>query len=375
MSNLMKPIYYIAALSAILGLSACTKPGVFADYRQEVFPQTEINANSEKIIRITNPHGDQVQRIGAIDFDGGGNQDGNFEVSHVVVAGKVVPKRDIVVPAAGTVEVHMNYHPQKLITTYASYAGWVTGEPTRERPLMPGESVPKKEKFAVHRGMLIVTFHFPEEGVVQIELIGTAIPGIEGALEASGGAGGDCEAKDTTACFKGTFSITIEGLMKGDPIPYAISAPVPIQIEAGTARMVMDKFPYVLIVMKGNGPGEPLEGQPISALSIVVSGAKGITAIGTFDGSAISLDGVGMRIRIVPGELAVADINPSMAAMGDFEIKDIALTTSEPLTAGEISFKLETLLSGKPSGNEIIDNFLANAHVNVEMKGKLELPQ
>lgn len=371
----MKPIHYTALLAVLLGLSACTKPGVFADYRQEVFPQTSINANSEKVIRITNPHGDQVQRIGAIDFDGGGNIDGNFEVSHVVVAGKVVPKRDIVVPAAGTVEVHMAYHPQKLKTTPASFGGWVTGEPVREHPLSPGESLPKKEKFAVHRGMLIVTYHFPEEGVVQIELVGTAIPGSAGELEASGGAGGDCEAKDTTACFKGTFSITIEGLMKGDPIPYAISAPVPIQIEAGTARMAMDKFPYVLIVLKGNGPGEPLEGQPISALSIVVGGAKGITAIGTFDGSAISLDNVGFRIRMVPGEIAAADINPTMAAMGDFEIKDIPLTTSEPYTAGEIAFKLETTLSDKPSGNEIIDGFLHGAHVNVAMKGKLELPQ
>lgn len=370
----MRSIYYcIAAFATIL--CACTKPGVFADYRQEVFPQTAINATSEKVVRITNPHGDQVQRIGAIDFDGGGNPDGHFEVSHVVVAGKVVSKRDIVVPAGGTVEVHMNYHPQKLNTTFASYGGWVTGEPVRDRPLMPGESLPKKEKFAIHRGMLIVSYHFPEEGVVQIELVGTAIPGHEGEIEASGGPGGDCEAKDTTACFKGTFAITIEGLMKGDPIPYPISAPVPVQIEAGTARMVMDKFPYVLIVLKGNGPGEPLEGQPISALSIVVSGAKGITAIGTFDGSAISLDNVGLRIRIVPGEVAAADINPNMAAMGDFEIRDIPLTTSEPLTAGDIAFKLETTLSDKPSGNEIIDKFLADAHVNVEMKGKFDLPQ
>lgn len=371
----MNRIYYIATLIALMGTSACTKAGVFADYRQELFPQTSINATSEKVVRITNPHLDQVQRVGAIDFDGGGNQDGNFDVDHVIVAGKVVPKRDIVVPAGGMMEVHMAYHPQKLNTTYASYGGWVTGEPVRARPLAPGESLPKKEKFAVHRGMLIVTYHFPEEGVIQIELVGTAIPGGEGEIEASGGAGGECEAKDTTSCFRGTFAITIEGLMKGDPIPYPISAPVPILIEAGTARMVMDKFPYVLIVMKGNGPGEPLEGQPISALSIVVSGAKGITAIGTFDGSTISLDNVGFRIRIVPGELAVGDINPSMAAMGDFEIKDIALTTSEPLTAGEIGFKLETTLSGKPSGNEIIDKFLANASVNVEMKGKFDLPQ
>lgn len=366
---------YSAALMALLALGGCTKPGVFADYRQEVFPQTAINAASEKVVRITNPHGDQVQRVGAIDFDGGGNIDGNFEVSHVVVAGKIMSKRDIVVPAGGTVEVHMTYHPQKLTTTHASYGGWVTGEPVRDRPLMPGESLPKKEKFSVHRGMLIVTYHFPEEGVVQIELVGTAIPGEKGEREASGGPGGDCEAKDTTACFKGTFSIAIEGLMKGDPIPYPISAPVPIQIEAGTARMAMDKFPYVLIVLKGNGPGEPLEGQPISTLSVVVSGAKGITAIGTFDGSAITLDNVGFRIRIVPGEVAAADITPGMAAMGDFEIRDIALTTSEPLTSGEIGFRLETTMSEKPSGNEIIDQFLANAYVHVEMKGKLDLPQ
>ena len=371
----MRNIYYIAALATLWGISACTKPTVFADYRQEVFPQTAISADTEKVVRLVNPHADQIQRIGAIDFDGGGNQDGNFEVSHVMVAGKVVPKRDIIVPAGATAEVHVTYHPQKLKTTQAAYGGWVTGEPYRERPLGPGEVLPKSDSVAIHRGMLIVTYHFPEEGVVQIELIGTATPGKEGEREASSSAGGDCDAKDTTACFKGEFSITIEGLMKGDPIPYPISAPVPIQIEGGTARLVMDKFPYVLIVIKGNGPGEPLEGQPISAISIVVTGAKGITAIGTFDGSAISMDNVGFRIRIVPGELAVADINPSMAAMGDFEIKDIALTTSEPYTAGDITFKLETTLSDKPSGNEIIDGFLHGAHVAVEMKGKLDLPQ
>lgn len=371
----MQSHYYIAILAAILGLAGCTQPTVFSEYRQELFPQTAINAATEKVVRITNPHADQVQKIGAIDFDGGGNQGGHFEVVHVVVAGKVVPKRDLIVPAGATVEVHVAYHPQKLETTQAAYAGWVTGEPVREVPLKPGEKRPKKDPVATHRGMLIVTYHYPEEGVIQIELIGTSVAGKDGEAEASGGAGGDCLAEGTTACFKGDFTITIAGLMKGEPVAWPISGPVPIEIEAGTARMVMDKFPHVLIVLKGNGPGEPLEGQPISALSIVVSGAKGVTAVGLFDGSSISLDGVGFRIRIIPGEIRAEDITPSMAAMGDFEIKDISLTTSQPYTAGEIAFTLETQLSEKPSGNEIIDGFLAGAQVNVEMKGTLGLPQ
>ncbi len=370
----MKYTYYIAALVAVLTLGACTKPGVFSDYRREVFPQTAINDTTDKVIRVVNPHTDQVQKVGGIDFDGGGNPDGNFEVSHIVVAGKIVPKTNVVIPAGDTMEIHLAYHPQKLKTTFASYGGWLTGEPVREHPLSPGETLPKPDTTAIHRGMLDVTYHYPEEGIVQIELVGTAVAGKNGETESGGLAGGDCVAKDTTACFKGNFTINIAGLIKGDPVAYPISAPVPIQIEAGTARMVMDKFPYVLIVLKGNGPGEPLEGQPISAISIVVSGAKGITAIGTFDGSAISLSGVGMRIRIAPGEILAADVNPSMAAMGDFEIRDIPLVTSEPLTSGNIAFKMETSLTDKPSGNEIIDGFLHGAKVTVDMKGTLELP-
>ncbi|PIR20081.1 MAG: hypothetical protein COV45_08905 [Deltaproteobacteria bacterium CG11_big_fil_rev_8_21_14_0_20_47_16] len=368
------PIAYIVVALTMLGAAACTKPNVFADYRQEVFPQTAINESSEKVIRIVNPYSDQAQKIGGIGFDGGGNQDGNFEIAHIVVAGKIVPKSNIVVPAGATLEVHMVYHPQKMVTTYAQYGGWVTGEPIREVPLAPNESAPKASETPVHRGMLDITYHSPEEGIVQVELVGTAEPGKNGERESGGGAGSECEAKDTTACFKGTFSITIEGLVKGDPIAYPMSGPVPIEIESGTARMSMDKFPHVLIVLKGNGPGEPLEGQPLSSLSIVVSGAKGITAVGSFDGSSISLQGVGMRIRIRPGEILEEDINPSMDAMADFEINDIDLNTTEPLTTGEITFNLDTTLSDKPSGNEIIDGFLAGAHVVVEMKGLLDLP-
>lgn len=127
-------------------------------------------------------------------------------------------------------------------------------------------------------------------------------------------------------------------------------------------------------VFKGSGPGEPLEGQPLAALSIVVSGAKGITAVGSFDGSSIDLQGVGMRIRIRLGEITEKDVSPSMDAMADFEINDIYLTTSEPLTTGEITFNLDTTLSEKPSGNQIVDGFLAGSHVVVEMKGLLDLP-
>lgn len=368
---------YLSKIACLVGLvvaSACTKPNVFADYRQEVFPQTAINNSSEKVVRLVNPHADTPQHIGAIGFNGGGNADGNFEIAHVVVAGKVVPKSDIVVPGGAALEIHLIYHPQNMKTTLAHYGGWDTGEPIREVPLAPGESVPKAGATPVHRGMLAVTYHSPEEGVISVELVGTAHEGKNGEAEAGGGAGAPCTAEGTTACFRGTFAIAIEGLVKGDPIAYPMGGPVALDIESGTARMSMDKFPYVLIVLKGNGPGEPLEGQPLSALSIIVSGAKGITAVGSFDGSSIDLQGVGMRIRIRPGEVAPEDVNPSMDAMADFELNDIHLTTSEPLTTGDITFNLDTTLSEKPSGNEIVDGFLAGAHVVVEMKGLLDLP-
>lgn len=368
------------AVLLVLGLIslACDRGSVFSDYRQEVFPETPINGQLEKTVRLVNPHPNQVQTIGGIGFDGGGNAEGHFEIAQVVVADKVVPNQNIVVPMGGAVEVHVIYHPQKMVDTLASYGGWVTGEPVREHPLSPGETVPAPGSAtkAIHRGMLLVAYHFPQEGLVQIELIGRSVPSAKGERVAGNvSTAGLCEAKGTTACFKGTFAIDIPGLMKGPVIEWPLNGAIPIQIEGGTARMVMDQFPNVLMVLKGNGPGEPLEGKPLSAISIVASGAKGITGVGTFDGSALNLQGVGMRMRVSSGELTPEDVTPTLSSLVDFEIKEIPLTTAVPYTNGDITLKLETKLSEHPSGMQLLDDFIHGAQVIMTLKGKMALPQ
>lgn len=230
---------------------------------------------------------------------------------------------------------------------------------------------------AIHRAMLIVAYDNPQAGYVHVELVGGAVPGPNGEVTAipMGGAGeGECVAQGTTACFTGTFSIDLPGLMTGGAVEVPMNGPVPFTVENGAAELNMDEFPPVLLALKGNGPGEPLEGKPVDAVSIVISGTPECIATGSFDGRNLSLAGVGFRIRVLLGEITYDDINPGLVSAVDFNIEDLEIITDEPFDGSKIIFGVEATLSENPSGNGLFDAFLGGVRVVVKFTGMLELP-
>ncbi len=230
---------------------------------------------------------------------------------------------------------------------------------------------------AIHRAMLIVAFDKPRGGYSNIELVGGAVPGPNGeetAVGMGGLSGGDCEASGTTMCFTGTFSIDLPGVMTGGAAEVPMAAPISFELDETSLKLDMNEFPPVLIALKGNGPGEPLEGQPIDELSIIISGSPDVVGVGTFDGSVLSMTEVGFRIRVVMGGITYEEITPGLAAAVDFTIDNLEAVTDEPFDGSKIIFGFETTLSQNPSGNGLFDSFLGGIRVVVKFSGMLDLP-
>ena len=94
---------------------------------------------------------------------------------------------------------------------------------------------------------------------MNIELVGGAVPGPDGEIAAVGVGGisdSECVASGSRACFFGTFSIELPSLMSSGPMEVPMPGAIPFTIEDGVAGLNMDEFPPVLIMLKGNGPGD-----------------------------------------------------------------------------------------------------------------------
>jgi hypothetical protein len=358
----------------ILFFASCTEGGLFTGYRKEVFPVTPVTESSSKTVQILNDSATSVQHVTAMAFHAASNKEGHFQITEVRSGEEKVGQKDIFVPPMGVLNVTITYAPLNIETTEADFGGWVTRRDDRGYVDAGGDA---SEDAAIHRTMLTVAYDNPRAGYVYIELVGGAEPGPNGETSAvgTGGTSGDqCSAGDSTTCFRGTFSIDFPGLMSGGAIEVPMHGAIPFRFEDGAAELNMDEFPPVLIALKGNGPGEPLEGKPVDAISVIISGKPETVAKGSFDGRTLALSDVMFRIRVQLGELTYEDITPGLATAVDFNLEGLEVATEEPFDGGKIIFGVETTLSSSPSGNGLFDSFLGGARVIVKFSGALELP-
>lgn len=349
----------------------------FTGYHVESFDTVPVTLNQSKTISFQNQSEDDVQRVMSIGFNGGDNPDGHFRIDSVAVGDKSVGLQNIVIPPKGFLNVKVTYEPRNLVVK--PLGKWERDhyvEP-RFKPYIPDRENDQQkevaEEDAVHRAMFLILYEYPKAGVQQVELMGRAIPGPEGELSLPEVSAGPCVPEEGLACFVSDFEISIPKLF---PETTKIELPAPIQINlAGSdARLRMDLFPPALLVITGNGPGEPLEGQPVDAVSLVITGVRGLVASGTFDGANLDLKDVAFRIRVVIGEITLDDINENMPAIVEFNIEDLNLTTLKPLVGSKMTLGINAQLSETPSGNPIFDQFLGGAEIVVELPGEMQLP-
>lgn len=335
---------------------------------------TPITTESLKTIKLVNPSSQDVEHITAIAFDAGANEGGHFKIEKVEIGGNKVTTRDITVPAGGYVSIGISYTPKNLKTTEADYGLWHTDseEPATEMMIVLASGALRKVKKAVHRSVLVVQYDYPRTGNVYIELVGEAVTGPDGEEEWSGGeATGECAPSETMLCYEGNFSIDLPGLMASGALEVPMTGMIPFHLDNGSVTLDMNEFPDVLIGLRGNGSGEPLEGKPVSAITILIDGAPDVTATGSFDGSAIFLDDVGFRIRVVLGSITQEQISEGINASVDFSVEHLTMTTTSPFDGERIILEVTTTLSSNPSGNKLFDQFLGGAEVIVKFDGSL----
>jgi hypothetical protein len=343
----------------------------FSSWRVESFDTTLVTENSQKTIYINNPDSSKEQHVRGIGFDKGSNAAGHFRLDSIQVGNQYVSAQDIIIPPGGTLAINTTYEPQNLETTFARYGGWETGRPDRWVPVHPDEledRLNEEEEEAIHRAILQLTYDYPQPGIVQIELVGFAREGPNGEIVA-GGIPGECTPGNGIACYSGGFAIDIPQLYDGGPRDLELSGAVKFAISGGEATLSMDDFPLALMVLRSSEIPQLPSG--VTA-TLIISGSQDVTAVGTFDGSRLTLSGVSFRIRFVLGELSAEDVTAGVAAMVDFDISDLEITTTEPLSQGGITLHLETTLSEAPTGDALFDQFLSNATVTVIMKGLLD---
>lgn len=363
--------HYFIVLLGICFLGLACQTANFSDWRVETFDETPITQSQTKTLAFRNDSGGAVQKLVGIGFDGSGDGRQNFRIDKISVGDKQVAQNDIIVPPGSSLNLQIVYEPKNLETTKANFGGWVTGEETRFVPYKPGENpkMPERPK-AIHRAVLLAVYETPQSGMTQIELVGKAVAGPNGETSLPEEGGGACVPGGGTLCFAGNFSMDIPKLFTQGPMEDKLASPIRFTLQGSSASLNMGDVPPLLIVLKGNGPGEPLEGQPVSAASIIIKGVSGQIAQGTFDGGRIELTDLSFRIQVVVGEITqeeIAGINPIV----DFTLDKLTLTTEEPLTDGNITLKVDTTLVQKPSGNPIFDEFLGGAKVILRLKGKL----
>ena len=378
---------HIVVFLAIFLFGCSGGGGQFASYEREYLGKAAIGGSVTKQIVLRNASLTEVEHITGLNFNAGNNTAGHFRIDKVEVGGVVQNPRDkdISIPAGSILQIYVTYQPLNLETTIADFGGWETGVQERYVPQKPstdddgaikamGSLLGKSEdasESAIHRAILAVVYDFPRMGVVQFELVGEAVPGVNGETSAAGGSKGECPEEGGALCYTGGFAIDLPDIMTTGPKLLQLMGPVVFQAAGSSVTLDMSTFPSAFLVLKGNGPGEPLEGKPIGAISIVISGSEGIKANGTFDGSNLELNGVTFRIRVILGEISEEDITPGLQAAVDFNITDLTMKTSKPYTNGSITLIVEATLAKEPSKNPMFDQFLGGTRVNVTMDGTL----
>ncbi|MBI4237499.1 MAG: hypothetical protein HY696_03645 [Deltaproteobacteria bacterium] len=382
--------------------TACSRQLPFSDYQREEFSVTAITADQEKVIRLVNPNETEAQHVRAIAFDAGGNPGGHFAIAEITVGGKTFQPRDILIPPRSALEIHILYAPRDLQTSRVAFGGWETGQPPRLAPLPPpddsepeDDAAPEPESAtgvaaallgrataraaastpaAIHRALIVLTYDYPQEGVMQVEVIGQAVAGPHGEITATGSTEpegpiepGTCTANGTTACFTGDFSLGLPELVEGE-FTTPLAGPLPLMIDGASATLEMAQFPVSLFTFKN------IPGLPVDAITLAISGDKGSTATGDFDGTALTLRGIGFRVRIYLGEKSL-DALAGASTFAEFSIRDLEMTTLTPLASGTITLGIDTKLGANPTGNGLADSQLAGKRVVVKLTGTLELPK
>ncbi len=346
------------------------QPANFTAWQQEKFDKTPITESQTKTISLRNNNSQDVEKLLGVGFDGSSDGRVHFSIDKVMVGTRTVGTKNIIVPPGSSLNIQITYKPRNLDTTQASFGGWVTGEEPRFNPYKPGEEPPPPDHSeATHRVVLLAVYESPQSGISQIELVGEAVPGPNGEISLPESGASDCQPGGETACFTGDFSIDIPKIFTTGPQQTPLAGPIRFSISDGI-KLDMTDLPPIVFVLKGNGPGEPLEGQPIGAVSIVIRGVEGVQASGTFDGSQIEMQDLAFRIQVVIGEIGPEDAL-GIAPVVDFTIDKLSMTTEEPLTDGKITLMIDKTLSQNPSGNPIFDDFFGGVQILVRFKGNL----
>lgn len=363
----MKRIFFISLVIFLLLAGCSGSGGQFSSWQTEEFEETEITASTTRIFALANPSDEREQHIRAIAFDRGSNSQGHFRIDRVMVGDRDTPPSDIVIPPGSSLKVQVTYSPLNLKTSYASYGGWTTGEPRRWTPRHPQDTGKKGDEAIIHRAIIEAVYDYQREGIFFVQLVGRARPGPNGETEA-GGAFVSCTPGGGTACYTGGFVLDIPQLAPGGPKPLELTGPIRFNFSGGSATMRMDDFPLVIYYLRSSEVPQLPSG--VSA-TLVISGAQGEEASGTFDGVRLKVTGVVFRIRVALGELSLDQVKQGMSALVDFNVPDLEITTIKPLTQGDITLHLETTLVQNPSGNELFDQFLSGARVVAIMEGNL----
>lgn len=368
---MMKRIAYIIMIAALGVFSACSSNEQFVGWQTETFDKTPITGSVSKTFVLGNSSDDKEQHIRGIAFDRGTNGAGHFSIAGMKVGDRDVAQDDIVVPPGSALSVTINYAPLNLETSIADFGGWITGGDERWTPKHPDEvaNASVSSDAAIHRAMIVVVYDHPKEGIFYVQLVGEAEKGPNGESD-SGAASASCSPGNGTACYTGGFALDIPQLAPGGPKPLEMTGPIKIGISGGAASMKMEDFPFVIYYLRA----EEIPQLPSGVTAtLVLSGAEGYEATGTFDGSRLTLEGVAFRIRVTLGELSVDDVKGGMSAMVDFDLTDLEITTITPLDQGEITLHMEAAIPNNPSGNDIFDQFLSGISVIAFMEGELAM--
>lgn len=358
----------LIAVAMAMTLTACAgSDSPFIGWQTEELGAAKITESQTKSFIVGAVSNDSEQRIRALAFDRGSNTVGHFKIDKVVVGDQQVSPSDIIIPPGSSLNVTVTYSPLNLKTTPANWGGWVTGDTERWIPKSPEEASNKETETVYHRSIIEAVYDYPSGGICYVQLVGEAKAGPNGETESKGGAA-SCTAGGGVACYTGSFALDIPKLAPGGPKTLKLTGPITFKISGSSASLRMDDFPFVIYVLKSEEVPQLPSG--VTA-TLVISGAQGKEATGSFDGSRLSLKGVAFRIRIALGELTSDQISQGMSSLVDFTISDLEIKTIKPLSQGAITLHLETTLSQNPSGNTLFDQFLSGAKVTAVMDGKL----
>jgi len=351
-------------------LASCSSSSQFGGWKTEVFAKTPITGSSTKTFQMVNSDLEEEQHLRAVAFDRGSNATGNFRIDDIKVGNKSVDSTDIVIPPGEALSVTVTYAPRNLETTKASYGGWRTGDEKRWIPTRQ-EDIDKEtagSDLAIHRSIIEMVYDYPKEGIYFVQLVGEAMAGPNGELSINAG-GGTCIPGDGVMCYSGGFAIDIPQLSPGGPKSLELTGPVRMTMSGGGVKLMMDDFPYAIMHLSNADTPQLPSGVTVS---IIINGSEGVEADGTFDGSRLTLKGASFRIRAALGKLDKEQVEQGISALVDFDISDLDITTSTPVSQGNIVLTINTKIPKNPSGNDLFDQFLSNADVNILMDGHLE---